>query len=126
MIRRLQHNEVSRLNDLAFLFFKECSLPGNFNPATFNKALQTFIERGMGIFFVSEKDGKIEGAIGGTISQDFLTGDLVASEIFWFVHPDCRGEGLKLFLKFEEDAKNRGAKRILMLHLNTKDLSSLY
>lgn len=68
--------------------------------------------------FVLEKCGKLIGSLGFIKAPDVLNGRLTFIEMFWFVDPESRGDGLKLFRHFEKYAKECGAKQIAMIHLS--------
>lgn len=74
-------------------------------------------ELGCGAIFLHEKDGKIQGAIGGIVHQDLYGHDMIAEEFFWFIRPEARGAGIRLYRQFEDWARSRGAVRIQMVHL---------
>lgn len=130
MIRPIKIEEIECLNALGFAFFAEAGLPGVFNPAPFGVAVRSILENGSGIVLVAENEGKIAGVIAGVVYEDFLTGDLISSELFWFVTKEARGSvGVRLLKQFEEQSKLRGAKRILMIHLlsvHSEMLTKLY
>ena len=46
------------------------------------------------------------------------TGEMLATEFFWFVNPESRGSGLKLLKVFEKWAKEKGCKKVIMVHLS--------
>ncbi len=79
---------------------------------------QRYLQAGVGVVFLLEQAGQIVGAIGGLVYPEPYSGELVASEMFWFVRPDCRGSGMKLYFVFEEWARERGCDAIRMVHLS--------
>lgn len=62
-------------------------------------------------------DGLINGALGGMIHRDIYGEALIAQEFFWFMRPDTRGGGVRVYRAFEQWAKARGAVSIRMGHL---------
>jgi hypothetical protein len=73
---------------------------------------------GNGVVFMDWKDEKsIYGGIGGIKAPCPLSGRLTAVEMFWYVHPEFRGNGLKLYLKFKQWAKENNCKRLAMVYL---------
>jgi len=71
-----------------------------------------------GVVLSLVEEGVVRGTMAGAIYDDFITGDVSCFEAFWYVDPAHRGKGgLKLFSRFEQEAKFRGAKRIWMIHL---------
>lgn len=129
LIRDIASDEVPLLLDGARAFFAEAKLLGTLNPESFVRGWQGLLRVGAGLLLGAFDKGALQGAIGGTIYPDFPTGDIVVMESFWFTIPGRRGAGLKLLREFEAEAKARGAKRILMIHLaelNDASLSRLY
>lgn len=77
----------------------------------------TMISNGTATFLTLEVDGKIVGGLGCIKYPDLHDGVLTAVETVWFVHPDYRGYGMKLFDAYEQWAKNNGCKKIAMIHM---------
>jgi len=73
---------------------------------------------GLDGLLVAERQGKIIGMLGFIVFPHFLSGETVAGEVFWWVEPDFRGEGVKLLREAEKLAKERGAKRMQMIAPN--------
>jgi GNAT superfamily N-acetyltransferase len=70
-----------------------------------------------GVIFLSEKNGIVEGGIGGIKFPEPLSGRLTAVECFWYMSEKSRGNGIKLYLKFKQWAKEQGCKRLAMIFL---------
>jgi GNAT superfamily N-acetyltransferase len=68
-----------------------------------------------GIALVSEHAGHVCGMILVLLFPHFISGELVAAEVAWWVEPEHRGAGVKLVREAERIAKVRGAKRMLMI-----------
>jgi len=64
---------------------------------------------------VLERDGEITGMLGFVIHEHFISGERVAGEIFWWVSPEHRGDGLRLLREVERRARNAGAKYLHMI-----------
>ena len=62
-----------------------------------------------GAIFVAEKDGASVGMLGVAVAPHLMSGDLMASEVFWWVEPRARGLGLKLLRAAERWARAEGA-----------------
>lgn len=111
----------TRLVELAALgarFHTEGNLPGCFNPLVFVRTWRTFLSAGVAEVFIIETDGVITGMLGAMIYPDPNDGALVATEMFWYVAPEARGAGLRLLRDFEAWATDRGAARLIMVHLH--------
>jgi len=113
-------------------FAVEAGYPFPVNGEHFLKFWEQMLETGFGSFYaaVDESDA-VHGGFGGLFFPDSFSGELHASESFWFLNPEVRGTsvGLKLFNSFEAEAKERGCKAIVMIHLaglNEAPLDKLY
>src|SRR5215475_9331429 len=58
--------------------------------------LERLIADAQGVVFVLERDDVVIGMIGMYGFVHPISGERVASEVFWWVEPDVRGSGLKL------------------------------
>lgn len=128
-IRTAGKDDLARLSYLGALMYEETKLPGKFIPECFVSSWEKILDSGNGILIVAENAGEIVGGLGGLVYQDVNDGELTATEMFWYVHPEFRGAGLALFKQFEARAIACGAKRLLMVHLHTsmaESLSSFY
>lgn len=72
-----------------------------------------------------ERDGAIVGMLGFFLHSHFISGEQVAGEVFWWVEPECRGEGLKLLDEMKRHARAAGAKYIHMI-APSKRVARLY
>lgn len=117
MIRRASITDLAALEPVAAEFYKASKFLKTFNIAKFSAIWRHFIETDFGVIFIAEQDGEIQGTIGGVIHPDIYGEHIVAEEFFWYVKENARGCGIKLYLKFKEWAKRRGASEIQMVHL---------
>lgn len=78
-----------------------------------------------GSLLVSERAGELVGMLGYVVFPHFLSGETVAGEVFWYVSPEHRGEGLKLLRAAEERARAAGAKYMQMIAPNDR-VASVY
>lgn len=116
MVRQTTLRDLPEIITLYHKFFKEGKLSGKPNPSSFKEGVVKLMDTGVALSLVEE--GAVRGTMAGAIYDDFITGDVSCFEAFWYVDPDHRGMGgLKLFSRFEQEAKFRGAKRIWMIHL---------
>jgi GNAT superfamily N-acetyltransferase len=68
-----------------------------------------------GAILVLERDGMLVGMIGILCTVHFLSGELCAGEVFWWVTPGHRGDGVRLLKAAESWAMVRGAKTLQMI-----------
>lgn len=121
MISELSSSNLTKFLDTGYRFFKECSLPGTFNPEIFTSNWKAIIDSGIGKIF-SVVDGDVfNGVIGGFNVPDGLTGDIVCQGSFWYVLPEFRTSrtGLKLLTHLEDWARQGGASRIVMSNIQS-------
>ena len=109
--------EVPLLVPLGQEFFSASGLPGVFNPEHFVKTWSTLIELELGIVQGVFRGGELLGAAGFILTADINTGAPNASESFFYVRPQFRGVGHRLFLETEKNLKARGAATIFMVNL---------
>ncbi len=113
---------ISDLDDISNMgdeFFKEGQIPTKFVPEVFKKSWTNIIGTNIGVIFVMRSGEVPIGILGGVKFSDPNSGEIMASEFFWFVRKGYRGYGTKLMKKFEEWAKEQGATKIIMMHLSS-------
>lgn len=120
-IRPLEREEICRLIPLAEQFYAEGKLPGRLVPEKFISTWETLFDQECGYILGMFEGTELVGTLGAMTYPDIYDGDLIATEMFWFVNEQHRGRGLQLFNEFEKWAAEIGAVRIVMIHL--KNLS---
>jgi len=68
-----------------------------------------------GAILVLERDGILVGMIGLVCTLHFLSGEMYAGEVFWWVTPGQRGDGVRLLRAAESWAIEHGAKALQMI-----------
>ena len=125
MTNRLQFTRATRedIPAVSALVRRFHSISGEkisgFREEAFAKNWEAFMSLDLGVLLIAKDGEQVVGALGALCVPDALDGELVASEMFWFTAPEVRtaGAGLTLFSQFEDWAKERGAKRAVMAHL---------
>lgn len=130
-IRPLLAEEVWKCVPGGHEFFEEARLPGKFNPDFFVRFWSAAIQQDRGMILGAFDETKILGVIGFLFCPDIHTGDPVAVETMWFqLKEERRGStALRLFERFEDEARKKGCVRIAMIHLetiNAEPLKKLY
>lgn len=69
---------------------------------------------------VIDSNGSLLGMLGMVFFPHFLSGEVIAIEVFWWLEPEHRGEGKKLLKAAEGLARERGAKRMQMIAPNER------
>ena len=68
-----------------------------------------------GTVLVADEGGALFGMIGLIASPHFLSGEMYAGEVFWWVEPGRRGAGLRLWRAAEAWATAQGAVTLQMI-----------
>lgn len=112
MIYHLPHTDISRVLPLAAKFFAESGEGGTFNPDYFVEWWGKIIESQCGAIIVSERNGEIVGMFGCIADKEYMTGDLVLDEVFWYGDSSLFPYAVKL-------AKKLDCKRMYISHTNS-------
>lgn len=117
MIKTATIADLARTEAAAREFYASSHAFGDFHLSRFVDVWKELIGSGAGVIFSYERDGRIEGAIGGLVHRDIYSDALIAEEFFWFIRREHRGAGVLLYRRFEQWARERGACQIQMVHL---------
>jgi GNAT superfamily N-acetyltransferase len=118
VIREATIDDVARLEAGAREFFAVSRFLRNFSSQHFTNAWRALLESGVAVIIVAEQDdGELAGAIAGVAYPDICTGELTATEFFWFSRPRHRGAGIQLYRRFEEWSRRRHCALLRMVHL---------
>ena len=126
MIREAEQSDIPRLIEMGRRFRSESSYKGLLVDCPLehmNDLLLKLIPQG-GVL-VEESDTNLFGMIGFYVYPHFLSGELTAGEVFWWVEPEHRGNGLRLLRETENRARTAGAKRLQMIAPNER-VGALY
>jgi GNAT superfamily N-acetyltransferase len=79
------------------------------------------------LVLVSEQAGEVVGMIAMVCYEHPMSGDPMAVEMFWWVEPEQRGDGMRLFRRARAWAKARGARILQMIAPATNpDVAAMY
>lgn len=117
MIRQATVEDLPGMEAGAREFYASSKYLGKFDPVRFVSVWTNLISSQAGVIFLLIEADELEGAIGGVVYPDLYSGEIIATEFFWFVRQEHRGGGLRLYKEFEEWAKWKGASQIRMVHL---------
>lgn len=98
-------------------FYASSSVLRGFNIERFCHASRCLLNEGIGVIFLFLEDDQIRGAIGGISSVDLCSGERYSQEWFWFIEPEFRGAGMKLYREFERWTREQDCAQIRMIHL---------
>jgi len=111
-------SDLTKLKELGYEFYEEGAFPSDFIPEVFEKTWTDLMNAEIGVIFLLKSDKDIIGSLGAVKFPDPNSGEIMASEFFWFVNKEHRGKGLKLLKVFEEWVSEQGIKKIIMVHLS--------
>lgn len=117
MITLAYVKDLPEIAKLAQPFMAESSkISRRFSPRLFVSNWTNLINNGMGGVFIDTMDGLIIGALGAVLYPDMNSGELVATEFFWFVMPKFRGgiTGISLYKAYEKWAIDSGCDQMRM------------
>jgi hypothetical protein len=117
MIKQALTTDLRKLKSIAKAFFEECQLPGKFNFEHFERTWIALMVQEVGLVYIWEdpESKAVLGTVGGIVGPDLHTGDLVATESFWYVEKKHRARvGMALFHHFVEEAEKRNCARVSM------------
>ena len=117
MIRTIGIDELGAVEEAAREFYAASRFLGSFRLERFCAIWELLLTSGAGVIFAEDCDGEIVGVIGGIVHQEIYGEEVIAEEFFWFVREAFRGAGVRLYRRFEDWARERGASEIQMVHL---------
>jgi GNAT superfamily N-acetyltransferase len=82
------------------------------NAAQMAQTAAAVIRHADGVVFVTEADGDLTGMIGLQVYVHPFSGARVAGELFWWVEPEARGDGVRLLRRAEAWAAAQGAAQL--------------
>lgn len=118
-IRHVTTEELPILLEGGESFYKEGGMFGKFRADNFIRGWTRLLEGTGTIMGMFNEFGDIEGALGGMHYPELNTGEVVAVELFWYMLPGSRGNGLKLLKAFERWAAEENCDHVAMIHLTT-------
>lgn len=119
MIRDAVEADVPRLIEMGERFHRESSYGKHLaeNHAQFEVLARKIVADG-GVLVID--DGDLVGMIGYFIFPHFLSAEIIAGEVFWWIEPEHRGEGKALLKAAESKAKLAGAQKMQMIAPNPR------
>lgn len=115
---RLAVADLPKLAACAEEFYSRSRFLHGFDLSRFVAMWTGLLESGSGVIFALQDDsGEITGTIGGLAYPDPYSGELIATEFFWYAREGHRGAGLKLYREFERWAIAQGCSQLRMVHL---------
>lgn len=127
MIEELDLGTLPQIIPIGEAFAKEANYPGGWSWPAFSSMWAALVNNGPGTIFIATEEGRLAGALGAAFMPDPYSGQLTALEQFWYVLPAFRKTrvGMELFQAFQEEARKRKAKKMVMVHLASLTPESL-
>jgi len=119
IVRDATESDLAALEQIGREFTAAAGMP-DIDPESLRATLTGLITEQSGILKVAD-NGAVTGALGALIFPHYWNaGEIVCQELFWWVFPKFRGSsaGMKLLTAVEASAKQKGAKRMMMLCLD--------
>jgi len=117
MIERATIDRLRELMPLIEEFYASSKFLKGFNADHCEKMWINFITNNLGVIFLLMDKEEIIGFLAALKYPDINSGELIATEMAWFVKSDHRGKGLLLLKRFEEWAREEKCKGIIIVHL---------
>lgn len=111
-------SDVSQLTEMGLRFINETSYAGKIqkNPTVIRELLIKLMSSAVAMLVVNcDYDGKLNGMLGAFVFYHPISGEKVAGEMFWWMEPEARGAGVRLYKYMEQWAKAMGATRLQMV-----------
>lgn len=115
MVRLATENDIPRLVEMGRHFRNETSYAAFLaeNPEKMAELGRNLLK--VDGLLLAEHAGEIIGMLGFIVHDHFISGERVGGEIFWWVEPNHRGDGLRLLHEAEKLCKQRGAASMQMI-----------
>jgi hypothetical protein len=125
LIREATLDDLPRIVEMGRRFLKDTKYDKHLseNPEQMKKVAELLILNKT--LLISERDGKLVGMLGFVVHSHFISGDLMAGEVFWWMEPEYRGRGLRLMREMERRGRLAGAMYSQMVAPN-EELANLY
>jgi len=121
LIRLGTTDDIPEIARLGQMFFNESgySLLTTYDAESVETSLSQFMDNGVCILVVAEKDGEIIGFTGALMFPLYMNLNVkMAQELFWWVHPDHRkGTGREMLEFMENELRAREYTALIMICL---------
>lgn len=117
MIRRAVEEDIPRLVEMGQRFMRETDYREHLseNPAQIALFLRNLLTCPDGAVFVSGSDASLTGTIVLLRFVQPFSGEVIVSELAWWVDPEARGDGVRLLRTAEAWALEHGAIAMQMI-----------
>jgi len=123
VIREATRDDITELLRMGDAFAEATDLKAKvgYDRDSVERLFLQLIDSDGGILLILDIDGPKGGAGGLVHPSIFNNAHLTGSELFWWVDPEWRGNGLSLFAGLEEAARAKGAQSWMMASVGIED-----
>ena len=117
MIRAATIDDINSIVPLLLEFWINSPFPEFIEPdaETLYETIVWLINNENGLLHVLEKKSKVVGVVGFIMQPSWFNNNhITALELFWYVKPKYRGNGIRLLLHAKKEAQKLGANTIEM------------
>lgn len=117
MIRLANQNDALEIFSLLLEFWRKSPFVDFIEPdaESIMATINFLINDEKGLLHVFEKESKIIGIIGFVLQPNWFNHNhITALELFWYVKPKQRGNGLKLFIRAKQELQRLGVDTVEM------------
>uniref|UniRef100_A0A6H1ZL20 Putative acetyltransferase n=1 Tax=viral metagenome TaxID=1070528 RepID=A0A6H1ZL20_9ZZZZ len=114
MISKAVKKDLKKLIGMATRFAGSSKFT-RFNPEIFVQTWENLFDMGIGVIFIFDD---FKGMLGAIKYPDPNSGEMTATEMFWWVDPEYRGKGNRLLTEYEKWANENDCSRAIMVHLS--------
>jgi GNAT superfamily N-acetyltransferase len=122
LIRLPERSEIPALVEMGRRFHAASGYSdiATFDANSVSSMLASMIDGENFVFLVVEKKGELLGGAGALIFPCYLNlAHRTAQELFWYVDPEHRGVGIRLFDALCSEVKRKGAESLMMITLES-------
>ena len=123
MIRRAEVDDIERIIQMGMRFLRSHYAEVLDDPSAeaMSATIAQIDSSPDGAIFVSEHGHDVSGFIAMMVYPHPFSGERLAGEVGWWVEPESRGiDGMRLLRRAEEWARDKGAKKIVMVSPNAR------
>lgn len=120
-IREAVLDDIPHLVVMGLHFIRSYSSAGliDENPDAIFDMMLSLVDSDQAVVFVAETEKPI-GMLGAHLVYHPMSSEFIATELFWWVEPGHRGNGIRLMRAFEDWARDKGAQKLHMTAPNEK------
>ena len=122
MIRAATPEDADRVVEMGQHFVSKTEYKSfiDYNPERVKEIISKLLEQDNAVIFVSGSDASLTGMIAVVIYDHMWSGQPTAGELFWWVEPEARRDGVRLLRAAEDWARHKRVEKMQMIAPNRK------